>query len=140
MDVLAIMISSLALIFSIVQFIKDNSRAKKEATLIAYNRLQDDVFSELTKYSYPMPNTDIGSEEWNELTVYLAKIEQFSVGINTRIYSIAVLNRLGGAFFVRQFEKLEPIIAKKRKESRIPGSHYEEFEMVVKHLRNRNKR
>lgn len=79
-----------------------------------------------------MPNTDIGSEEWNELTVYLAKIEQFSVGINTGVYSIAVLNRLGGAFFVRQFEKLEPIIAKKRNESRIPGSHNEEFEMVVR--------
>lgn len=135
MNVCALIISILAFILSLFQFVRDSSRQKKEATLNAYNELQNDVFSDLTTYDYPLPKVKRGDEEWNKFTVYLAKLERFSVGVNTGIYSIKVLNHLGGAYFIREFEKLEPIIIHKRKDNIVPGGHYDEFEKTVKRLK-----
>lgn len=84
-----------------------------------------------------MPIIKYQSEEWHELTVCLAKIEQFSVGINTGIYSLDTLNRLGGAYFIRQYEKLKPIIIRKRAENAAGGKHYDEFEETVNKLRKK---
>ncbi len=137
MDIAALIISILALVLSLIQFIRDTSREKKEATLIAYNEIQDDVFSILTKYPYPMPEIEYHSKEWLELTICLAKLERFSVGINTRIYSIDTLNRLGGAYYIRQFEKLKPIIDRKRNDNLVPEKHYDEFEITVNMLKKK---
>lgn len=135
MDIIAIIISTLALVFSILQFLRDSVRQKKEATLIAYSELQDDVLSNLVKYPKPLPHIDYLSDEWVQMTIYLAKLERFSVGINTGIYSIRILDYLGGSFYIRQFEKLEPIIERKRKENIVPGKHYDEFEKAVNKLK-----
>lgn len=137
MDIAALIISILALVLSLIQFVRDTSRQKKEATLIAYNELQDDVFSKLTEYPCPMPKIEYHGDEWTELTICLAKLERFSVGINTGIYSIDILNRLGGPFYIRQFEKLKPMIDIKRSEGLVSGKHYEEFEKVVEKLKKK---
>ena len=134
---MAIVISILAFLFSIIQFFKDSSRAQKEATLNAYNYLQENVFSCLKRYD--LTNIKTETDEWNAITICMAKIENFSVGINTGIYSIEILNRLGGGFFISQYEKLWPIIEKKRNED--PNSkHYDEFEVVVNKLRAERER
>ncbi len=135
MDVLALIISALALGLSVVSFFTDSSREKKEATLIAYEEIQNDVFSILMKYPKDMAPVEPKSDEWNRLTMCLAKLERFSVGINTDIYSLDVLNRLGGSYFIHQYEKLEPIILRKRQENFVPGGHYDEFEKTVNALR-----
>lgn len=67
--------------------------------------------------------------------MYLAKLERFSVGVNSGIYSIQILNQLGDSYFIREFEKLEPIIIEKRKVNIVPGGHYDEFEKTVSRLR-----
>lgn len=129
-------ISILAFFLSVFQFLRDSSRQKKEATLIAYNELQNDVFSKLVQYSIDtMPDIKHGDKEWTRFTIYLAKLERFSVGINTGIYSIDILNHLGGAYYIRQFEKLKPIIDEKRNANRVSGSHYDEFEKTVSRLK-----
>lgn len=135
MELCALIISLLAFFLSVFQFLRDSSRQKKEATLNAYNELQNDVFSDLTKYSFPVSKVKRGDEEWNKFTVYLAKLERFSVGINTGIYSIQILNHLGGAYFICEYEKLEPIIIQKRKDNIVPGGHYDEFEKAVSRLK-----
>ncbi len=139
MDLIALIISILAFGLSIFQFFSNSSREKKESTLIAFNDLQKDVFSKLVQYSLPMPTIEIGSKEWTEFTVYLAKIEHFSVEVNTGIYSKQVLNRLGGEFFIRQYEKLLPIILQKRSDNIVPGNHYDEFEKTVNDLKKLRK-
>lgn len=73
---------------------------------------------------------------WDEVTTYLAKIENFSVGINTNIYSIDILNSLGGNFFIEQYRNLIPIINKKREEDK-GNKHYDQFEKVVKRLKKK---
>lgn len=139
MEILALIISLLAFFLSVLQFLRDSSRQKKESTLIAYNELQNDVFSDLCRYSYPMPEIQYQGDEWIKLTIHLAKLERFSAGINTGIYSIDILNHLGGAFYIRQFEMLKPIIDKKRRENIVDGKHYDEFEKAVDKLKKYRK-
>ena len=135
MEVVALIISILAFILSAVQFFRDSLRQKKEATLIAYNELQDNVFPKLNKYGDDLSKIEYRSDEWEEITICLAQIENFSVGINTNIYSFRILNRLGGAFFIRQFEKLKPIIDIKREKNISAGKHYDEFEKTILKLK-----
>ena len=137
MDVFALIISIAAFSLSLIQFCRESSRQKKEATLVAYSELQDDVFSKLNKYPMPMPEIEYHSEEWHELTVCLAKLERFSVGINTGIYSLKTLNRLGGEYYIRQFEKLRFVIFRKRAENIADGKHYDEFEKTVNKLKEK---
>jgi len=116
MDIIAIVISIFAFILSLIQFLKNNSRQKKEATLIAYNELQNEVFTNLNINFFCSPNSELyllksGDRGWEEITVYLSKLERFSTGINTGIYSIEILNRLGGGYYIWIFEKLMPIIS-----------------------------
>lgn len=138
MEILALVISIAAFLLSLIQFYRESSRQKKEATLIAYNELQDDILSKLNTYPKPMPEIEYQDEEWHELTVCLAKLERFSVGINTGIYSLDTLDRLGGSYYIRQFEKLSPIIEWKRKENIAEGKHYDEFEETVNRLRKKH--
>lgn len=139
MDILALLISIAALVLSFVQFIRDASRGKKEATLNAFYALQNEVFDSLDEL---LVNKDIeisaiklGTDEWGTVTTALAKIEQFSVGINTNIYSIEILNRVAGAYFILLFENFKPIIEKKRSQNISKGKHYDEFEQTVLHLK-----
>ncbi len=134
MEIAALVISILAFLLSCYQFFRESSRQKKEATLIAYNDLQDNVFAELNKHE-DLSKIVYQSDDWKEITTCLAKIENFSVGINTNIYSYKVLNRLGGAFFISQFEKLKPIINTKREKNVSSGKHYNEFENTVLKLK-----
>ena len=134
MDIIALIISFLALGLSAVQYLEESSRQKKEATLNIYNRLQDDVFSKLKKYD--LKSLEKGDKGWDEVTTCLAKIENFSVGINTNIYSIDILNSLGGNFFVEQHDNLIPIINKKREEDK-GNKHYDQFQKVVERLKKK---
>ena len=134
MDVLALVISAMAFVLSLWQFFRSSLREKNESTLDAYNELQNDVFSYLNSYKLPISEVEYLGEEWEKITIYLAKIERFSVGINTGIYSLDILNHLGGAYYIRLFEKLQPIIQRKREENVSPGEHYDEFEKTVLNL------
>lgn len=135
MDIWALVISILAFCFSIIQFIRDSSRQKKESTLNSYNQLQNDVFSKMNIFPDDLLSTiKYGDDNWETITTCLSKIENFSIGINTNIYSFRILNRLGGAFFIRQFERLKPIIDIKRYENISKGKHYDEFEKTVYRL------
>lgn len=132
MDILALIISACALCLSIFQFFSDGERQKKESTLLAYNELQNEVFSKLKQYNLKALGQE--TEEWNQVTTCLAKIENFCVGINSGIYSLDTLNRLGGGFFIGQFDTLWPIINRKR-DGDPRSKHYDEFESVIKKLK-----
>ncbi len=133
-DVIALIVLIFAFSLSMWQFIQESNRQKKESTLNAYSELQKDVFDGLHQYN--LNNMDRNSTDWTEVTKCLAKIEKFSVGVNTKIYSIEILNRLGGGFFVEQFKLLYPIIKQKRKEDS-KQKHYDEFEKTVRALQKK---
>lgn len=137
-DLLALVVALFAFILSLVQFVRESSRQKKESTLDAYNELQKDVFDKLNKLNGPIC-AKRGTVKWDVCTDFLAKIERFSVGVNTGIYSIYVLNRLAGGFFIHEYNNLSLIIQRKRIDEIVKGGHYDEFEMTVKRLKKYRK-
>lgn len=143
MDIAALVISILAFIFSVIQFITNSSRVKNESTLNRFYELQESVFTELNILLPTLPKENSNSERikieqsdenWEKITEYLAKIEHFSVGINTRIYSLRILNRAGGSYFIRLHDILSLVIEEKRTINASKGSHYDEFDRTVHSL------
>ena len=109
---------------------------KKQATLDAINILQVQVFDELYDYT----NSQIAvisqnnrSEEYKRITKLMARIEHFSVGVNSDIYSLDITKRLAGRHFCSIYDKVLPMIKKKR-ETFKDDKHYDEFEKLVDEL------
>ncbi len=147
MEIFSLIVSLLALALSIFQFISVTAREKKEATLNAYYNLQEDSFKTLNNLcakrdcgSIDFEKLKPGDEEWETITVCLAKIENFSTGINTNVYSLKILYRLSYGFYVRMFKEFKVIIDKKRRDNVSKGKHYDEFEKTVNKLQRLNKR
>ena len=150
-DMLAAAIALMAFIFSLAQFFDEKRRARSEATIHAFDDLEQKVFHrqeykallnmiEQQKVSKDaLERVDFNPDDWNKLTEYLSLIEHFAVGVNCKTYDIRILRRLGKTFIINQWNKLEPIIDYKRKENvNVSTNIYTEFEKMVNNLkRNR---
>lgn len=68
------------------------------------------------------------------MTNCMARIEHFSVGVNSGVYSIFILNRLAGGFIIERHEYLTKIIEHKRI-VKPHVKHYDEFDKMVDHLK-----
>lgn len=64
----------------------------------------------------------------------MARIEHFSVGVNSDIYDIETVKRLAGKHFCALYGKLSPMVEKKRKINKT-DKHYDEFERLVSELK-----
>lgn len=136
-DVLPIVISILAMIISLWHHFTDDRRSRKKDTLDAYNDLQENVFDELNQIraKHPELSPDRNTDYRKSVMSSLARIERFSVGVNSGIYDIKVLKRCGGNYFIRMYMFLEVIIDDKRSEKNdLGGNHYHEFESVKNKL------
>ena len=110
---------------------------KKQATLDAFNILQEQVLDKINLYSNSKVKEiaeDARSKEYKELTILMARIEHFSVGVNSEIYDLKIVKRLAGKHFCAMYNKLLPMIEKKRKINKT-DKHYDEFEKLVVGLR-----
>lgn len=54
------------------------------------------------------------------------RIEHFSVGVNSDIYDVDIVKRLAGKHFCALYDKLLPMIEKKRRINK-SDKHYDEF-------------
>ena len=54
----------------------------------------------------------------------------FAVGVNSGIYSKTIVRRLAGRYLIYLYDKLEPLIQKKRQVNTLER-HYYEFEMLI---------
>lgn len=140
-DFIPIVISVIALILTILQYFGEYRRKKKQDTLEAYNDLQGKVFTKLNELrkEYPVVIADRSFAKRAEITEYLARIERFCVGVNLGIYDFKTLKRCGGAYFVRLFFYLKPVILDKRNRND-GGSHYDEFERVAMKMKREYER
>lgn len=132
-QVTANIVTALAFFFSICQFVIGMRRQRKKATIDAYSYLETEAYRKLEKYksdreTITKENNKMG---WKEITEALSELEKFSVGVNTDVYDIKVLNRIGGDFFINNFYDHKRIIDIKRSEEDEP---YDEFELTCKHL------
>lgn len=137
-DAIPIMLSACALTVSIWSYCKNVVHDRKQATLDAFNLLQEQVLDKMNAYT-AKEISEISlsprSAEYKEVTRLMARIEHFSVGVNSRIYDEETLQRLAGVYFLTLYNKLKPIIEKKRSINKTER-HYDEFETLVSKMRD----
>ena len=143
MDTLTIILSALSLALSVVSLIysirvhKDSViHDTKQLTLDAFNQLQEQVLDRLNSYTKPCIaeiSKDPQSAEYKELSVLMARIEHFCVGVNSSLYDLDIIKRMAGRYFINVYEKLLPMITKKREINKTE-KHYDEFELFYDKL------
>ena len=145
----AMIISLISVIVSVAIYLLGIQRDKKQDTLDSFNLLQEQVFdklnlitySEITNICKKVDNGSIDDEtnsKYYELLGYLARLEHFSLGVNTGIYDAKTAERAGTAFLVSLHKKLLPVIELQEKR----GNHnsdkrieyYKEFRMLTERV------
>lgn len=140
-SVLSIVVAAAAFIFNIITNYKSAVRARKQATLDAFNALQNQALDELN--SYPTNEIeeiikDKHSENYKNLSKCIARIEHFCVGVEEEIYDFNTLYKLAHGYFEDTvYNKLLPII--ERKDSDQYEDVYLNFKRVVARMKNKNK-
>lgn len=119
LSILAMVISVISGGFALYTFIWTARRDRKQATLDAYNQLQEQALDHLNYY---MPAQigeiakDPRSEEYKKISAYIARIEHFCVGVNQKIYDRKTVYELAHGYLDSSIKKrIEPIIEKKNK-------------------------
>ena len=143
LDIIALLLSFLAIVISITQHISEKNRCRKEATIHAFDVLEKEVFAKKTYKNIVVRqgtnyalNTNAAEDisAWNEATLALSQIEHFSVGVNSKVYDLNTLNRMAGSFIIKEYLRWKPIIETKR--NQYPkDKHYDEFEKLYIELK-----
>ena len=117
LSIIAIVLSVISGGFAFYTFIWTASRDRKQATLDAYNQLQEQALDHLNYYR-PAEIADIAedprSQAYKKVSGYIARIEHFCVGVTQKIYDRKTVYKLAHGYFdgaVR--DRIEPIIERK---------------------------
>ena len=117
LSIIAIVISVISGGFALYTFFWTAARDRQQATLDAYNQLQEQALDYLNLYR---PSNikeivkDRRSEEYKRLSAYVARIEHFCVGVNQKIYDQKTVYELADGYFDGGLKvRIEPIIERK---------------------------
>lgn len=153
----AMLISLVSVIVSVAIYILGINRDKKQATLDAFNVLQEQVFDKLNQYTYAQINdvcatwNQIGNKktlteeekaheeycvsEYRLLSGYLARIEHFALGVNAGIYDAKIAERAGTTYLRMLYRsKLKPLIDIKNGTGEEGVEYYAEFRKLVESI------
>lgn len=162
---IAIIIALFSIIVSAAIYYKGVQREMKQATLDAFNVLQEQVFDKLNQYTFveireicnnwqqaieeKRKKMKIDDGELNEkekqkrkhyfseyrvLSGYLARIEHFALGVNTRIYDAKIAERAATSYLVMLYRgKLKPLIEVKHSGDG-DVEYYAEFRKLVEKI------
>lgn len=106
-----------SVIFAFGTFVWTAKRDRKQATFEAFNRLQNEVFDKINlKSKIDVKNIaeNPKSAEFTEYSQYLARIEQFCVGIAAKIYDYKITKKVAAKYLKDIYHKSLPVIEKKR--------------------------
>jgi len=133
-ELISLLIALAALTISIFTYRQNVIHNRRINTLNAFNVLQEQVLDSLYRYTA----TEIieisqhpKAERYKEISVFLARVEHFCVGVNTGVYDKDMVRSLAGKHLVELFKKLRPVIDKKRAIGK-DELMFRNFEMVVK--------
>lgn len=139
----------ISVIVAVGSIVNNNKRTKKQSTLEAFVQFKKDVEpyeNTIHDYSSDDINTIIQQheqsckhEKWDEIKKYLATVERFATGVNTGIYDVEVVNKMGGQFLCEQYETLRPIIKYKRQKDQNEYIYSEFRDMVNAIIRVRKR-
>ena len=117
LSIIAIVLSVIFGGFALYTFFWTAARDQKQATLDAYNQLQEQSLDHLNCYRPAAVQeivTDRRSEEYTKLRVYVARLEHFCVGVNQKIYDPKTVYELAHGYFDGGLKtRIDPIIERK---------------------------
>lgn len=77
-------------------------------------------------------------QEYRKISGYLARIEHFSLGVNTGIYDTMVTERAATMYFVMLYKKMMPILAVKNggvtRDTELRNAFHKEFSSLVERI------
>ena len=142
-DYMALIISFIALAFSVGQFCSERKRNRREATIHAFDKLEE---SQSVLYLFKLSKSEIENlvelkqkngnqkiDDWDKLTEALVLIEHFSVGVNSKVYDLKTLNRMAGNKVISTFDTCNAFIRYKRNDYG-NEKNYLELEKMSQHL------
>ncbi len=137
LSIFAAIVSIASFLFSLITYYFDVINTRYQATLNAYDRLQNQALDKLNTYSKKQI-TEISYDpkalEYKEISALLARCEHFAVGVNEKVYDMKTLRRLAKPYFIGVYDKLTPMIDKKRTINK-SEMHYIELETMVEKLK-----
>ena len=119
LSIISLVVSIITGGFALYTFFWTARRDRKQATLDAYNRLQEQALDHLNHYM-PKAIEDIAlhprSDEYKTISAYIARIEHFCVGVNRGIYDREVIYDLAHGYLDEAIKsRITPLIARKNK-------------------------
>lgn len=100
-----------AAIFGVWTYFQDRKRSRKKDTLDAYDVLQKETFDKINTWlpsEIKQAVEDKKSDEYKELSGYLANIDRFCIGINEGIYDFDTFYKLSHGYFDNERGILKP--------------------------------
>ena len=142
LSAVAIVLSVISGGFSLYTFLWTARRDQKQATLDAYNRLQEQALDHLNYYR-PSEIAEIAknprSPEYKKISAYIARIEHFCVGVNQKIYDSKTVYELAEGYLDGAIKaRIEPIIEKKNHFG--PVDYYENIHAVYAWMAKRKEK
>ena len=118
-DLISIGFSVIAAVFSLITYRKSIVHDRQQATLEAYNQLQEQALDHLNYY-VPTQVAEIAkdprSDAYKKVSAYIARIEHFCVGVNQKIYDEKTVYELAHGYLDGGIKKrIEPIIERKNR-------------------------
>ena len=114
LSIIAMIISVISGGFALYTFFWTAARDRQQATLDAYNQLQQQALDHLNMYRPSLIREiakDKISPEYKQLGAYIARIEHFCVGVNERIYDRDTVYELAHGYFDGGLKmRIEPVI------------------------------
>ncbi len=138
---IALALSVVSIVFTAVTFFWTVRRDKKQATLDAYLRLQNESFDPLNLLA-PAEIRRIAasptSADYKKVSGYIARIEHFCVGVNTDIYDKDVVYELAHGYLDAPviLSRIEPIIEKKLR--RADQDYYRNIHEVLRWMKQKS--
>ncbi len=133
----ALLISCLSLYVSLYYNKKDHERRRKQATIEYFEEMTSKLYDSQAKFNTKFNQLDIDIAELDsdtellkDATEILAAFERLSVGVNTKIFDLDILDRMAGSYLVVMYNRFAPYIAKVRTDASRVNS-YQEFEYIV---------
>ncbi|MBE6738555.1 MAG: hypothetical protein E7566_07925 [Ruminococcaceae bacterium] len=139
--IVSAVVAVVSVAFSFVTYRKAVARDRKQATLEAFNRLQNEVFDHL---NHMLPANireiceDTRCDAYKTLSGYLARIEHFCVGVNSGIYDKNTVYELAYGYFDEMlYKRIEPVMFAKSCRGK---NHYENITRFYQWMDKRKKK
>ena len=143
LSITTISVSLLSVCLASYTFFWTRKRDQKQATLDAYNQLQEQAFDKLNLYT-PAEIREIAkdskTQEYKIVSNYIARIEHFCVGVNQNIYDRKTVYALAHGYLdgLVLHRRIVPIIEKKHEN--VTEDYYENIHAVLDWMKKEEQR